>query len=981
MKTKTRAYLLGSTLIASAALSTSAFAQTTSQPDAAVQQPAEPTTQGDIVVTGTLIRNPALVSSSPVQVITSDEVQLRGSQTAELILRETPGIIPDAGTSVNNGNAGASNVNLRGLGANRNLVLLDGNRIVPSASDATVDLNVIPLALVKRVDVLTGGASSTYGADAIAGVVNFITRTDFAGLDASASQQITGKGDGNYFRADVTVGANFDDGRGNAVLSVGYQEADAVTQGDRKFSNFAINSNSGLASGASPTSSPTAVAFDDGSFLQSNPTGTALVDQYQGFNFNPYNLLTLPFKRYNVYGAAHYDVSDTVEVYTRGMFSSTAVSTIVAPSGIFGAGLTIPANNPYLNDTIRNQICAAESIAAANCTATSTTALPLPAVYRRLTELGPRIDEFKTQMFDYTAGIRLSLTKSIKLDVSGAYGESNKIHSSSGYTLDSRFQQALNANNTSTCLDTSNNCVPLNLFGPAGSISSSQAAFLNAANADQVNTQLSQAKALLTGDIGYTSPFANDPISFALGGEYRDYGFQQLPGAYAEQGQLGGAGGPVTRFSGSYHVYEAYGEAVVPLVADKPFFYALNLEGGLRYSKYTVESAGSPSFSATTWKAGAQWAPIQAIKFRGDYQHAVRAPNINELFTPVSTILTNLASEDDPCFGPAVTTNANLAAVCRSQGAPANRVANGTVSGPPAGQANVTTGGALNLKPEIADTFTVGVVLQPRNIVPGLTMTVDYYNIKVNKAITTPTPSDVLNGCFDNLTAASATSAACQAIVRNPVNGAIGGDTNSVKGFITNFSNAGRLYTDGIDLNVNFTHDLGPAKLALNFAGNYVFHEQFQSSATSLNRECVGYYSANCSAVSGSIVPQYYWNQRTTLTFGSTDISLLWRHIAPVDYEKGLTPLFSGVITGSGDLVGKSYNFNHINAYNYFDLSARFQATEHFDFVVTVNNLFDRTPPIVGAQAGATAFNSGNTFPSTYDSLGRTFIVSARAHF
>lgn len=988
MKTKIRAHLLGSTLLVSAAVIASpALAQTTSQPDAAASgEQAEQNTQGDIVVTGTLIRNPNLVSSSPVTVVNEEEIQLRGAQTAEQVLRSTPGVVPDVGSAVNNGNGGASNVNLRSLGANRNLVLLDGNRIVPSASDGTVDLNTIPLALVQRVDVLTGGASSTYGADAIAGVVNFVTKKDFAGLDASASQQITQRGDGNYFRADIAMGANFDDGRGNAVLALGYQEADAVYQGQRDFSTFAVNSSNGRASGASPTSTPTAVGFDDGSFLQVNPTGSALVDQYAGFNFNPYNLLQLPFKKYSIYGAAHYDVSDTVEVYTRGMFSDTTATTIVAPSGIFGAGLTISANNPYLNDTIRGQICAAQSIAAANCTATSSTDLPLPAVYRRLVELGPRVDEFRYKMFDYQAGFRVNLTDSLKLDVSGSYGNSERLHSSSGYTLDNRFQQALTVDptNPTQCLDPSNGCVVLNLFGPAGSITSEQANFLNAANTDRLVTELSQAKGVLTGDFGYTVPFASQPISFAAGAEYRKYNFRQEPGAYAEQGQLGGAGGAVTRYSGAYDVKEVYGELIVPLISDRPFFHSLQLEGGIRYSDYKVDTAGSPGFSTTTWKAGGQWEPVSGFRFRGDYQRAVRAPNIFELFNPNVTQLTNLAAADDPCVGTAVTTNANLAAICLAQGAPATRVTSGTVSGPPAGQANVTSGGNLAIQPEVADTYTLGFVIQPRDMVPGLTLTIDYYNIKLNKAITTPTPDDILAGCFDTVTAGSATSPACQLIERNPVNGAIGGDTNSVRGFLSTLSNTGRIFTDGFDLNVNYTRDLGPAKLNLNFAGNYTMNSEFRSDVTnpvSQNRECVGYYSSNCSAVSGSIVPKFYWNQRTTFSFDSVDFSVLWRHIGAVDYEPGLTPLFNGTITGSGPLVGKSYDFNHIGAYNYIDLATRFQIAEHFDLTITANNLFDKDPPVVGAQAGSTAFNSGNTFPSTYDALGRTFIVSGRIHF
>ena len=210
----------------------------------------EDTTAGEIVVTGSLISNPNLEQSSPVNVTTADQIELKQSNVAEEVLRELPGVVANIGSAVNNGNGGASFVDLRGLGASRNIVLLDGNRIAPSGLLGRVDLNNIPLALVERVDSLTGAAVTTYGADAITGVVNFITKRDFAGFEATVSDQITEKGDGNFFRSDVTLGANFDDGRGNAVVSIGYQQSDPVYQGARNFSINQISSFTGGPAGS-----------------------------------------------------------------------------------------------------------------------------------------------------------------------------------------------------------------------------------------------------------------------------------------------------------------------------------------------------------------------------------------------------------------------------------------------------------------------------------------------------------------------------------------------------------------------------------------------------------------------------------------------------------------------------------------------------------------------------------------------------------
>src|SRR6476469_7506845 len=227
--------------------------------------PAEPTSAQEIVITGTLIRNPNLVASAPVTVLGHDEIALRQTNTAEDILRTIPGAAPSIGSQVNNGNGGSSYVNLRSLGSNRNIVLLDGVRVVPVDLLGRVDLNNIPLALIDRIDVLTGGASSTYGADAVAGVINFITRNDFAGMEMSVSDQITQRGDGNTIRGDLTLGANFDDGRGNAVMSLGYIESDPVYQGgDRPDSQLAIDSRdpTNLALAGSSTTVPS--AFDIG---------------------------------------------------------------------------------------------------------------------------------------------------------------------------------------------------------------------------------------------------------------------------------------------------------------------------------------------------------------------------------------------------------------------------------------------------------------------------------------------------------------------------------------------------------------------------------------------------------------------------------------------------------------------------------------------------------------------------------------------
>jgi iron complex outermembrane receptor protein len=1003
-----RARLLASTLLfGSAVVAAPVQAQVVPQEEAVqnpetVQSPTPSEEQAsptdDVVVTGTLIRNPNLVASSPVNVVGQEEIQLRQSNTAEQLLRDIPGVTPNLGANVNNGQVGSARVDLRGLGANRNIVLLDSRRVTPSNFSGIFDLNNIPLALIERVDVLTGGASTTYGADAVSGVVNFITRRDFAGLDFQASQQLSERGDGNVFRTDLVLGANFDDGRGNAVLALSYQESDPVFFGDRDFATFTIPSNTGLAGGDSPTSTPTTFDLPGATpALQIGPDGL-LVTPYAPFNFNPFNIFQTPFERYNFYSSARYEVSDAVEVYARGLFSKNTVQSIIAASGVFGNSLTVPGNNPFLSAAQRNQICSLQGIALGP-TCDNNPAIPLGNVYRRTVELGPRISTYVTQIFDLTAGVRFNVSDSISLDVSGAYGESENEETRSGYVANSRVQQALNATNPTTCTVTTNSCVPLNLFGQSGSITPEQGGFIGGITSSIVNfASLAQARALLSGDLGFSSPAATNPIGFAVGGEYREYGAQRRPDNLAQvPGELGGAGGATLPLDGGFNVYEAFGELIAPLVSDRPFFNELSAEAGVRYSRYKVDAAGTPKFSATTYKFGLTWEPVEAIRLRGNYQRAVRAPNIGELFSPVVQQLTNLLI--DPCAGAAPVGNAALTAVCLAQGAPATSI--GAIQNPAAGQANITTGGNPNLGTEKATTYTLGAVFQPRGLFDGFSLSFDYYNIKITDAITAPSAGDAIAFCFASVAASSATDPDCLAIRRNPTNGRLSGTSTvaiPIPGLPGPLTNDGLIKTDGFDLTANLRQDLGFAKLNLFFAGNHTLNSQFRSRPGGLLRECVGLYSVSCGISTGltvgSLQPKYSWNQRTTLSFEGVDLSLLWRHISKFTYE-GNEPdavergfptaasqnLFNGTITGAGALVGRRVNFNRIPAFNYFDATARFSVTDNFDLTLSAFNLFDKQPPIVGSSAGSTAFNGGNTFPSTYDTVGRRYAATVRLKF
>jgi len=972
--------------VALALVSAPAFAQDAAPQADAATETNEPTA---IVVTGSLIRNPNLVQATPVNVTTADTIALRQSNTAEEVLRQVPGIVPNVGSAVNNGATGSTYVDLRGLGSNRNIVLLDGQRLVPADLQGRVDLNNIPLALISRVDALTGAAVTTYGADAITGVVNFVTKKDFAGVDIAVSNQLTEQGDGNYFRADVTTGVNFDDGRGNAVLSIGYQKSNPVYQGDRDFSVLQLDSFSGTA-GGSGTAVPSRFSINGGNQVI-NPNTGKLEPGFTPFNFNPYNIFQTPFKRFNIFAQANYQLSDAVEVYTRGLFSKNTVDTIIAPSGLFAENMTIPYSNPFLPAGAAGQFCDANGLSAADCVAARAATDPTDPNYktfntvvrRRFVETGTRNSTYTTNVFDYSLGFRGALTKTVNWDVRGSYGESDRNETVTGYVLKSRVQDALLATSKDACLSGNDGCVPINLFGPAGSITPAMAAGTLSPASTVNKTSLLQVRGLLSGDFGLTVPTASEPIGFAIGAEYRKYKASQISDTLRKTpGELGGAGGASPDINGAYSVWEGYGELVAPLVTDKPMFKSLTVEGGVRYSRYKVVGGGQP-FDTWTYKFGGSWEPVDQLKFRGNYSRAVRAPNIAELFTPNSVGLTNLAQ--DPCAGAAPLTNANLKAICLAQGAPANSI--GQILNPTAAQANITSGGNINLKPEKATTYTIGAVVQGLSFLPGFSASVDYYNITVTDQIGTPLPADLVNACFGNITAASATDPACTNIRRDPATGGLDGSPATTKGLFGGLSNQGRLFTDGLDVIVNYTRPIGSVKWSMNAVWNQTFSSKFKATPTAFDRECVGYFSVNCS-FTGSIQPKRNWSVQNTFTFkGGTDLSFMWRHQSgarqePCNAVEACTQrAFRGTLpAGVGPLSGQQVNLGKIYAFDYLDVTTRFNI-EQVTFTVTVQNLFNTKPPIVGNTIGSTSFNSGNTYPSTYDALGRRFAVGARVKF
>lgn len=921
----------------------------------------DPTDIEAIVVTGSRITNPNLVSASQVLAVDSDEIQLRQVTTAEDLIRDLPGVVPSIGPGVNNGNNGAQTINLRGLGSNRNVVLLDSRRIVHWGLAGVSDTANIPIGLIERVDLVTGGASSVYGADAIAGVTNFITRKDFEGVQIDVGYSATEESDGEIFSTDLLIGGNFADGRGNAVIGIGYLDSKPVLQGDRDFGAFSISSVTGGAGGSS-AAAPVVVAGGTLGTVQLSPAGDALVPFYAPYNFNPLNIYQTPNEKYNIFGQANYQVTSGLEAYGQAWFTKGRVVSQIAPSASFFNTYALPISNPFLPVGVRDQICAGFAISPADCAAAAATSDASDPAYRevllglrrRFTEWGPRTSTFENEAFQVVAGLRGDLPADWSWDLSAQYGESGQVSTIGKYGLFSRLQQSLRAADTSTCTDTSGGCVPVNLFALEGGMTQEMFDYIDAASSTRTDTSLAVINATFSGDLGdFTLPSADLPIGSAVGFEYREYKASQLGDFLgAQPGELLGAGGADPAVDGKYDVMEAYAEFLVPIVTDAAFAKSLTLEAGVRYSDYSTTD------TSTTWKAGGTWEINDQFRFRTIFQHAVRSPNVGELFFPVTTGLDNRST--DPCQGAAPTTNTALRDICLGQGAPASSI--GFITPPAAGQINVTGGGNPNVDVEKADTLTVGFIVQATE---RLSFSVDYFHIEVTDAITEPTVDDVIDGCFSTeFNPNLVFNAACGNIFRNPVDGSLNGSPADVMGVVFALTNQGVIETSGFDFGLGYSWETGYGRFNWNLNGTYTLDNKFQATPVSVNRDCNGYYSINC----GNIGPELTTSQRLTWSLSDFDVSLRHRYLSSTSIEPALRGTYLP-------------QHESMSSYNYFDLTGRWQATDKVGVVVTINNLTDESPPEVGNDIGPTTWNSGNTYPTVYDALGRRYSVTVSSRF
>ncbi len=982
MKHQTKAHLLRSTLLAALSftpgLVTSAMAQETG---------AGPSDERDVVViTGSRIGSANLVTTSPVTAVTSEDIQAQGVTRVEDLVTQLPQAFAAQNSTVSNGASGTATVSLRNLGSSRTLVLIDGRRMpYGSPNDDAADLNQIPGPLVERVEILTGGSSAVYGSDALAGVVNFIMKQNFNGLqfdaqvgmyqhensydDTNLRTVIANRGvtnpsqfrlpednvDDGYSREITAIfGMNGDDGRGNITGYISYRNNDSILQKDRDYSACSIGAATatGFTCGGSSTAFPGRftdfATFDytldsSGNFIPWN----AARDQY---NFGPLNYYQRPDERYAMGLMGRYTLNDSAEAYTQLMFSDYTSNSQIAPSGNFFATSSINCGNPLLS---------ASQAAAIGCDSTEIANNTPTTLYigRRNVEGGGRQDYLNYESYRGVAGVRGDLWSDWTYDVFAQY---SKVALSRVYQNDfsiSRLNRALNVVNSggnpvcASVLDgTDTACVPYNPFA-IGGITQAQLDYLQIPLMQTGFTKQQVVSASAVGPVGFTFPSAKSPVELAVGLEYRaDELSSETDTAFAT-GDGAGQGGPTIGLSGETDVVDAFFEARVPIVEGMPLADQITMDLAYRRSEYD-------NFGSDTYKIGADWAPIPDLRFRASFQHAVRAPNVIELFAAQGANLFDM--DDDPCdFTDPAGDGTATAAACVGTNAwqVTTAQANGGALSSPAGQYNFLGGGNTQLSPEEGDTTTIGLVWQPE-FLPGFDISVDYFDIEIEKLVSTTGAINTINACYF-----FADLNSCNRITRSG-NGTLWVGTGQVEDLNTNI---GGLATSGYDINANYRYDLGAlGGLEFNFVGTLLDSLVTDPGlATATSYDCAGFYANQC----GTPNPEWRHHFRTGWNTPWMDLklALTWRHFGEVSL---INPSTNQAQLGRVDSV--------LEAQNYIDISGNMPLGENMKIRFGINNLLDDDPPL-SASVGTTG--NGNTYPQSYDALGRFLFLGATVDF
>jgi iron complex outermembrane receptor protein len=1000
--------------------------------DAGAPGPAAEDEGEAIIVTGSRIVRRDYESNSPIVTVNEDVLKASGTSSIEANLNRLPQFAPDKTPDLGGdiqptatNTPGAATVSLRNLGANRSLVLINGRRTTPSNASMVVDVNTIPAAAVERVEIISGGASSTYGADAVGGVVNFIMKQNFEGIVLDGQASISERGDGFEYTLSGVMGANFDDGRGNVSIAMSTNRREDAHRRDRPwfrdfFRNpniggteffpdfsavdFAFNPTSAAAVAAATGSPASGIIPNDRIWF--NPDNSIFTGFFQSVTSTPAlfdgdltgikwkttadgklaqnytnELLTIPLKRYNVYVRGNYEINDWIGVFAESSFSSVSVHTNQQPSpSVNGWSVFVPRDGRAIPATL-----------TALLDGRADPASPYQLVY--YLDYADRTSDVDVTTYNMLAGFEGSIPGSDwTWELFGSNGRSDTASYQTGFASLERLRAVIGAPNWGAGFSSQGNAA----FGGFGASTATCTSGIDPFNFTQVispdcieaiSTDI-KTRSIMDQSIfelnaqGSLFELPAGPLKAAVGLSRRENDYKFLNDTLTTQGRsfLDQAVGlfPSGNSFGNIVAKEAYGELLIPVLRDT-LVRELSLELGARYSDYNTTG------TAWTYKALGDLRFNDWLRVRGGFNRAVRAPNIAELYlAPQQTFA--FSAGGDPCStlntlpwsaNPAANPNAaQVRALCTSIMNRNDTGAQDTAARFYANPAAQTIGGTFafptllgnpNVGNETADTWTVGAVINSPFEAPALSalrLSIDYYNIKVANAIGAQSIDVVHQQCFSEVynPTFSEASPFCAGVARVTGDGAIG----NVKG---TFFNNGRFRTSGVDFQLDWSMDVGPGTLSVNSNTNYLIS---MKSSELPGNPLVEYAGTFGPVANGLNRGSYRWRMLNTFTYsvGSASLSLMWRHLPPI---KSVTAATNPATTSVG-----------APAYDMFNLSGTYGLFANVTLRAGIDNLFDRAPPLEEVNEGLVGHPfllPGGSFSNQYDLVGRRFYAGVTMKF
>lgn len=921
-------------------------------------------TVSEIVVTGSRIATKNLSSNSPITTVAQEQFQATPAVTLEATLNQLPQLVPSTGSFTNDSRGGgAVTLNLRGLGSARTLVLVDGRRV----SGGAADIDSIPQALIQGVDVITGGASAAYGSDAVAGVVNFKLDHHFTGFKANAQYGVSGKGDGTTEHVDLTVGGNFAEDRGNGVISLNWDHREAINNSDRSFSTIVRPSSTYPYGSFAPsaTNLPTQAAYNAVFAKYGIAAGTVTPSTTLGFNndgtlFRPsgglnykggaanvilvngtpfYNStgvagLQLPFDRFGGYGRGEYALTDHIDVYGEASLQSYKSGGLLAPAP---TSFTVPVSNPFIPADL-----AALLASRPNSTAGFSESY-------RTTGLGFRKYDFNTTNYRLTAGL------TVRLDGIDGTFDAHAMRAQNHSTEKDYNNYSVSALNALLNATDGGKSVCSGGFNPFGEQANSACYNYIRRTAITDTTETYQdLEATLQGRL-FNLPAGE--VRFALGGDHHETRYAYVPDSGMQTGDIVGlSSGVIPQVNGSIKLNEVYGELLIPVVKNLPLIQKFELNLGYRYSDYN--SFGG----ANTYRVQGDWTLNDALRIRGGYSRAIRAPTVTDLFqpqTPNSPVIgtPGASGQGDPCdVRSSYRTGSNAAqvrALCLAQGLPASVIDTYTFTNTQVLNGAVT-GGNPNLKSEIADTYTAGVVLTPKfnsALFGRMSGSIDYYVINLKEAIGSIPSTTIIQNCY-NLSGLNpsyaASNAYCSLFTRDAA-------TGNIANLQLNSLNLGHIKTSGLDFAADWRFGLDAVGLSSS-AGSLAFNANVtRVFAYKVQNFAGGPIMDQAGSIGATAYPKWKALVNATYSISDWEVGVRYRYIAKM-IDVSAIGVTNSSATGTP-------------AMQYVDANVRWNMRQGVSLRAGVNNLFDKQPPVY------TSFSQSNTNPEVFDVIGRAYFV------